>query len=271
MKSTPRLECPSKDNKYYNSNINPFVSAGYGMFQMGGNCTCYAFGRWYELLDKYPSGLPTSNAENWYNDEVGYQKGSTPKLGAIICWRKGKIHYGEDGAGHVAVVEEIYADNSILVSESGAHNFLFRTRKICPPYLMSGYQLEGFIYNPNEYDESISNRKIAEDGIWGQETTRKAQKVFGTTIDGIISNQYKMYASKNPGLSSTTFEWVSNPKYGSNLIRAIQAKVGSRVDGFIGNDTIKCMQKWLGTIQDGYVSKPSNMVKAFQKWLNEVD
>ena len=27
-----RITQPLKDNKYYNSNINPFVSAGFGMF-----------------------------------------------------------------------------------------------------------------------------------------------------------------------------------------------------------------------------------------------
>ena len=43
-----RLTQPKKTNKYYNSNINPFVLAGYGMFQNHGNCTAYAYGRFYE-------------------------------------------------------------------------------------------------------------------------------------------------------------------------------------------------------------------------------
>lgn len=112
--------------------------------------------------------------------------------------------------------------------------------------------------------------KIAEDGIWGKETTKKAQVVFGTTVDGIVSNQYISEKSKNPGLSSTTFEWSSTPNScGSELIKAIQRKVGAEADGFIGVETITKMQKWLGTTQDGYVSNPSLMVKAFQKWLNK--
>lgn len=111
--------------------------------------------------------------------------------------------------------------------------------------------------------------KIEVDGIWGKETTKKAQKVFGTTIDGIVSNQYKTYKSKNPGLSSTTFEWKDKPgKNGSLLIKAIQKLVGVNQDGFIGTNTIKAMQKYFGTTVDGVVSKPSQMVKAFQKWLN---
>ena len=109
---------------------------------------------------------------------------------------------------------------------------------------------------------------IDEDGKWGEDTTTKAQEVFGTTIDGIVTDQYKCYEKENPGLIA--FEWKDNPSdYGSELIRAIQKKVGATVDGHIGPETIKAMQKWLGTIQDGYVSNPSDMVKAFQKWLNK--
>lgn len=109
---------------------------------------------------------------------------------------------------------------------------------------------------------------IDVDGKWGEDTTTKAQEVFGTTVDGIVTDQYKCYEKENPGLIS--FEWLNNPSnYGSELIRAIQKKVGANIDGHIGPETIKKMQKWLGTVQDGYVSNPSDVVRAFQKWLNK--
>lgn len=109
---------------------------------------------------------------------------------------------------------------------------------------------------------------IDEDGKWGEDTTRKAQEVFGTTIDGIVTDQYKCYEKENPGLIS--FEWLDNPSnYGSELVRAIQKKVGANVDGHIGPETIKKMQKYFGTVQDGCISNPSDVVKAFQKWLNK--
>lgn len=108
---------------------------------------------------------------------------------------------------------------------------------------------------------------IDEDGKWGKDTTKKAQEVFGTTIDGVVTDQRKEYEAKNPGLIS--FEWKSNPTGYSELIRAIQKKVGANVDGWIGTETIKKMQKYFGTIQDGCVSNPSDVVKAFQKWLNK--
>lgn len=109
---------------------------------------------------------------------------------------------------------------------------------------------------------------IDEDGKWGTDTTKKAQEVFNTTVDGIVTDQYKIYKSQNPGLFA--FEWLDNPSsYGSELIRAIQKKVKANVDGHIGPETIKKMQKYFGTIQDGCVSNPSDVVKVFQKWLNK--
>lgn len=133
------------------------------------------------------------------------------------------------------------------------------------------YCYKDSILSKSSSASSTSTKKddsIAVDGKWGTETTKKAQKVFCTTVDGIVSDQYKMYKSQNPGLFA--FEWKTNPVgHGSQLIKAIQKKVGAKVNGFIGPETISKMQKWLGTTQDGYVSNPSDMVKAFQKWLNK--
>lgn len=110
---------------------------------------------------------------------------------------------------------------------------------------------------------------IAVDGTWGQDTTRKAQEVFGTMVDGIVSNQLVWWKDENPGLLDSTFEWQSSMNGGSSLICAIQRKVGANPDGYIGKETISKMQEWLGTPVDGCVSNPSMMVSAFQKWLNE--
>ena len=122
---------------------------------------------------------------------------------------------------------------------------------------------------PNTSDKEESKKHIIdEDGKWGTDTTKKAQEVFNTTVDGIVTDQYKCYEKENPGLIA--FEWLNNPSsYGSELIRAIQKKVGANIDGHIGPETIKKMQKWLGTVQDSCVSNPSDVVRAFQKWLNK--
>jgi surface antigen len=160
-KYVARTTCPETTNKYYaSSTYCPFVASGYGMFQIGGNCTSYSYSRFAELLDKKPNGLPTSNAENWYQDVTNFDKGQTPKLGAIVCWKQGTVHKSTDGAGHVAVVEKINTDKSILISESGQNgknSFLFRTRTLTYPYKLSGYQLEGFIYNGIDYESDTTS------------------------------------------------------------------------------------------------------------------
>lgn len=115
---------------------------------------------------------------------------------------------------------------------------------------------------------SASKKKISVDGWWGTGTTKLAQQVFGTPVDGIVSRQSSKDLNKTNrgGLQSSSWKTGSG---GSMLVKAIQRKVGSTADGYFGVNTCKKMQKWLGTTQDGLVSGPSPMVKAFQTWLNK--
>ena len=152
MKFVKRTTCPEKANKYYTSAVyNPFAYS-YNMFTLGGNCTTYCYGRAAELLNKKPTGLATSNAENWFADTKNFKKISASvsnfevKAGDILVYRQGKIHNGNDGAGHVCMIEEKYSDGSILISESGYKHFLFRTRILPKPYKWgTNYILEGLI------------------------------------------------------------------------------------------------------------------------------
>ena len=52
------------------------------------------------------------------------------------------------------------------------------------------------------------------------------------------------------------------------MVKALQKLVSATQDGYIGSNTIKAMQKYFGTVQDGKVSYPSLLVKAIQTWLN---
>ena len=143
MSYSARLQAPSTSNKYFYAN-NIFYQCGYGL----PNCTCYAWGRFYEISGERPK-LSTSNAENWWNHNDGYERGKTPRLGAVICWSKGKVGVGSDGAGHVGIVEKIYSDGSILVGQSGwGAKSRFWTTKVSKGYALSGYKFQGFIYNP---------------------------------------------------------------------------------------------------------------------------
>lgn len=145
---TPRLNTDGMSGSKYYYSDNIFHISGWGL----PNCTCYAWGRRYEITDIYPSTLSTSDAKNWYPHavSVGDTVGKTPQLGAIACW------YYEIG-GHVAVVEVINDDGSIVVSESGYPSPYFWTETIYPndngdytPQWIKekGGYFQGFIYNP---------------------------------------------------------------------------------------------------------------------------
>ena len=120
------------------------------------NCCGYAWGRWRCLLDNYHY-LSTRNAEVWYgNTKDGYKRGQTPKLGAVMCWRKGSTSTGSDGYGHVAIVEEIKSNGDVVTSESVYGGTRWRRKtytKASGYYLGKGYEFQGFIYPPIEFEK----------------------------------------------------------------------------------------------------------------------
>ena len=143
---TPRLNSNGMEGSIYWYSGNPFYIAGYGL----PNCTCYAWGRFWEISDPNGDGsnkptLPTSDAGKWFEKVSGYETGNTPKLGAVICWSA-----NDGGAGHVAIVEEIKANGDIVVSQSGWGSSYFWTSTVYKEngYNTSGYTFQGFIYNP---------------------------------------------------------------------------------------------------------------------------
>ena len=119
---------------------------------------------------------------------------------------------------------------------------------------------------------SYEDNKLEVDGKWGKATTTRLQQIFGTTVDGKVSNQIAKYKDENPGLTGG-WDWQETPNgKGSKLIKAMQKWAGMPAknrDGEIGPKTIKAIQTKLGTKVDGHVSYPSQMVKALQKWANE--
>lgn len=150
-----RLTCPAKDNKYY---VNT-AGGGYNTaIRVTGNwalpnCVGYCVGRWMEALGitKFDLGTNLRNAEEWYiYADKKYTRGKTPRIGAIICWQKGKIGKA-DGAGHIAYVEQVNADGSILISESAYGSYTFKTETVKKGYARKNMTFQGFIYPPVEF------------------------------------------------------------------------------------------------------------------------
>lgn len=123
--------------------------------------------------------------------------------------------------------------------------------------------LQGVKTETKQPEQAVDN-KLVEDGIWGKETTKKAQEVFGTPVDGVISGQLKSCAKYFPGIVS-----VSYGRGGSALVRAMQFEFCITEDGYIGKQFVLALQHKMGTVEDGVLSKPSSCIKAFQHWLNQ--
>lgn len=118
------------------------------------NCVGYACGRFNEIIGamKYPS--LNCNAENFIErakNTYGLEISSVPTLGGIMVWQKGTLS-GNDGAGHVAVVEKIIDSNTIYTSESGYGGSAFwnsiRRNTNGRWGLGSAYTFRGCIVNP---------------------------------------------------------------------------------------------------------------------------
>lgn len=117
------------------------------------------------------------------------------------------------------------------------------------------------------YSDDKPDALLDVDGWCGPATVSRLQEIFGTPVDGIISDQWIWYRDENPGLCSV--EWVHEPSYGSELVKQLQRFAGATVDGVIGPETIRALQIKFGTPVDGYVSGPSALVMAIQDWANK--
>lgn len=280
-----RTECPSKGNKYYNNKVHGGLSDavnGYPMIKgltVLDNCVGWANSRFNEIInDPNLEGIVKAlkyqlvcNAENFIESakKQGLKISSTPIEGGIMVWQKGRTLSGGDGAGHVAVVERVYEDGTILTSESGYASWTFKTVRRDNGNgrwgQNSNYKFRGCIINP-----SVTNPKVVPvppltiDGIGGACTARAMQRFFGTVQDGEISGQNKSCAKYYPAMKA-----VAYGKGGSPCIKNMQRWLGIKQDGVWGKDTSRALQKKLGVTADD-IFGPKSM-KAWQKYLNEHD
>ncbi len=160
MKMNIRTTKPTSGNKFFITKSK----GGYSTCIQGSptdsqcnvlsNCVGYACGRFNEIIGamKYPS--LNCNAENFIErakNTYGLEISSVPTLGGIMVWQKGTLS-GNDGAGHVAVVEKIIDSNTIYTSESGYGGSAFwnSTRRNTNGRwgLGSAYTFRGCIVNP---------------------------------------------------------------------------------------------------------------------------
>lgn len=238
MKYTKRTTTPEKTNKNFihtsKGGYNSCIIINKTTGSVLPNCVGYAWGRWHELLGKKPT-LSRGNAETWYAYKDGYKRGTTPKLGAVACWRKGSATSSKDGAGHVAIVED-YTNDSITVSQSNYGGKEFEVITIKKPYNFNGLTFQGFIYNPVEFTKTqttASSSFLPKRGYFKMGDT-------SSNIGKISAFMYENFPSYTPQSALGSY-------FGKNLRKSIiefQTRTGLEPDGNIGKYTLAMLVKY---------------------------
>lgn len=124
------------------------------------NCVGYASGRFNEIINNVrgTSGCTyktlNCNAVGFKEraEAAGLKTGSTPRVGAIMCW-------GNGGAGHVGIVERVNSNSSVYTSESGYGSSAFwnstRSNANGRWGLNGNYYFRCFIYLPDDVQKVV--------------------------------------------------------------------------------------------------------------------
>ena len=204
-----------KNNKYYIRQISGGLNgAVQGSPTVKGanvlsNCVGYANGRFNEIInDPELEGKTKSfkyqlvcNAENFIESakKQGLKVSKTPTLGGIMVWQRGATLHDYDGAGHVAVVEQINKDGSIITSESAWGGFAFkritRTNANGRWSQADSYTFRGCIINP-----SVKSEPVKETNPKSKTKTVTYTVKKGDTLSGIAAKYgttYQKIAKEN--------------------------------------------------------------------------
>lgn len=248
---------PAKGNKFYNTvgnggyshcvQGNP-VQSGRNVYSNCVGHVCSRFNQVYSILTGY-NGMKypylNCNAENFIErakNTYGLQVVPYPVLGGIMVWQKGATLSGNDGAGHVEFVEDIYDANNIYISGSGwGSSTPFWNAKRSNSNgrwgMASGYTFRGCIVNPAIGDvhyvkpattPSKSNEDIANEviqGKWGNNPERKQRLIDAgydyNAIQEIVNNKVA---------NSTTASTNSNDELLTLVKKTIRGDFGNGAD-----------------------------------------
>lgn len=115
-----------------------------------------------------------------------------------------------------------------------------------------------------EKEEKKKYKKIREDGKFDKSCVIAMQKWLGSVQDGHITSQDKALKKYFPSVVGVC-TWGGK---GSPVIKLLQKKVKTSVDGLLGKQTVSALQKFLKVEVDGIWGPRTSI--AFQKYLNKV-
>lgn len=214
-KFTARTTNPTKDNKFYYTDVNPWVKKGIG------SCTCYAQGRILELENASFGTSKKKYKDTWYPvdmfnrcSEVGAKKCASPVIGGGVVWKSAELT-----TGHIAIIEKVDGDVITFSQWDRSNTFATHTAKKSDGYKYNGYDLVGFFdcqfkwdaetpttedYSkntiPNRFKVKKDGKQIEADTIYSN-ATNTADKVCGIVVDG--TNGKTIYTAKQTAPQKT--------------------------------------------------------------------
>lgn len=90
-----------------------------------------------------------------------------------------------------------------------------------------------------------TSANLGDTRYWGPLYTNEMQRQLGTDADGIVSRQPTVNRKYLANADTASWQFTSNYKGGSAMIKALQRKVGAGVDGWCGKETVTKLQQWL--------------------------
>ena len=214
----PRLVAPSYSNKYY-------IKTTYGGYNKAElinkktgsvlpDCTGAAHGLFLEAAkNTNPAcdNLHTGDAKNYWYKNDGYERGQTPRVGAIACWEMPGERYG-----HIGTVVEI-KNGSIhsAMSELDGVRWYYRLipkKNGTYDYSTKKYNWHflGFIYNPYIL-VPIGTAKVKTNNLRIRRLPSTRSKIMGYVENG---KTYKVYEiKKNQGYNwyrIGTEKWIAD-------------------------------------------------------------
>ena len=161
------------------------------------NCVGYATGRFNEIGGwgecKYLGNTDATNFISRWAKSQGLSVSQTPSLGACLVWG-GTTKNTQ--CGHVAIVEAIYDDGSIEISESGWYSApVWRSRRVTQngtagKWGMSGsFTFKGFIANPATSYGSLFSNEYLDDAFAQRISNNVTNTLDDVFDDGIQTGQ----------------------------------------------------------------------------------
>ena len=244
------------------------------------------------------NGMPDTNANGYILKCADVSSNFNSIVPGEVVWLRGHIGLYIGGASRLVIEATPNWSNGVQITKLSQRKWVKHGKM--PHVLYSG--------EPVKESIPVIN-KLSVDGVWGSNTTKALQRAMGTLEDGIISTPKSSLVkaiqlalgvpltmelddttirAMQTSLKTTVDGKISKPY--SSMVAAMQKALNDgtlsfkkhiptvikpvvkklSISGEWDEATIGAMQKHFGTTVDYKFSNPSEVIKEFQRWLNEV-